>query len=188
MAKTARIILTFDCNRRCVGCCNDSMDLMSQAKVISKVSDLAGYDEVIVTGGEPFLHPDSLVDFLKEVRALRPRPRIYLYTAMYHRGALPYVLPLVNGIHYTLHAEATHKDVDAFHAFQNYAEYFTGHSFRLYVDNRCCIPVFVKPSVWQRVEMKGWIDNGNCPLPPNETLFIWGREVDRRKLLDIVYS
>jgi organic radical activating enzyme len=162
---------------------------MSEARVICSTNDLVGYDEVVITGGEPLLYPDALIDFIKNVRSANPKAKIYLYTATMppHKPFfVPLLMSLLNGIHYTIHAEATQTDIDDFHHFQAYAKlYSSALSFRLYIDNRCTIPAFIQPNVWVRAEIKGWIDNGNCPLPMHEHLLIWGPKVEKK--LDIVY-
>ena len=112
--KTARVIFTFDCNRRCVGCCNESMSLMSEARVICSTNDLVGYDEVVITGGEPLLYPDALIDFIQNVRSANPKAKIYLYTATMppHKPFfIPLLMSLLNGIQYTIHAEAIQTDI-----------------------------------------------------------------------------
>lgn len=180
MAKdTARLIWTFNCNRACPGCCNNSMDNMKQAKVITSIDDLAPYREILITGGEPMLYPSTLLDFVTKIRKSKSHVRIYLYTAKFDVRYMSAVIGAVDGIHYTIHAEANDNDVFGFQLFQamiNGPEY-AHKSFRAYIDNKCQLPVRVIPAPWTRLECKGWIDNGECPVPQNEDLLIWGKDV-----------
>lgn len=178
MAKTtARLIWTFDCNRACPGCCNNSMDNMQQAKVISSLDSLTSYREILITGGEPLLYPLQLLNFITQIRKANEKAKVYLYTAKINIRYMKDVIRAVDGIHYTLHADATPDDVWGFHIFQAMidCDEFKSKSFRAYIDNKCQYPVEITPSPWTRLECKGWVDNGNCPVPANEDLLIWGK-------------
>ena len=52
MKKTARVIITSKCDRKCPGCCNSKLDYTSLAKVIGGITTLKDYEEVVITGGE----------------------------------------------------------------------------------------------------------------------------------------
>ena len=45
-------------------------------------------------------------------------------------------------------------------------------SWRLFVDNRVLLPLWLIPRIWTRVEIKAWLPEGQCPLPPQEDLLI----------------
>ena len=57
MKKTARVIITSKCDRKCPGCCNSKLDYTSLAKVIGGITALKDYEEVVITGGEPMINP-----------------------------------------------------------------------------------------------------------------------------------
>ena len=65
MKKTARVIVTLACNRKCPGCCNETIGKVASIGDISVLSD---YEEVVITGGEPMLNPDSLLRFIKALK------------------------------------------------------------------------------------------------------------------------
>ena len=56
----ARVLVTKKCNRKCKGCCNETLG------IIDKISfeDLFKYDEICITGGEPMLLSDRLVEMI----------------------------------------------------------------------------------------------------------------------------
>ena len=60
----ARVIVTKKCNRKCKGCCNERLGL------IDKVSfeDLFKYEEICITGGEPMLMSERVVEMIHRLR------------------------------------------------------------------------------------------------------------------------
>lgn len=78
MIDTVRIILFLDCNLHCRYCCNNIPKYRSQfqEKRIEEI-DFDKYQNVAITGGEPFLHKDRLYFALSSVPAGKP---VYLYT------------------------------------------------------------------------------------------------------------
>ena len=48
MKKTARVIITSKCDRKCPGCCNSKLDYTSLAKVIGGITALKDYHPVIL--------------------------------------------------------------------------------------------------------------------------------------------
>ena len=81
MKKTARVIITSKCDRKCPGCCNSKLDYTSLAKVIGGITALKDYEEVVITGGEPMINPAQLYTVIKMLRKQNKRQKIYLYTA-----------------------------------------------------------------------------------------------------------
>ena len=125
---------------------------------LKKFSDLNGYDKVILTGGEPMLDADRVINIATSIR-FHSHCKIYLYTA-YHKNDwdLERVLQQVDGIHYSLHAEATGVDIFDFECFQQRIQTWADvKSFRLFVDNKIKCAVHVRPNTWQQVEFKPWL-------------------------------
>ncbi len=176
--KIARVIITFKCLRKCAGCCNTYKSIMSVAKLLDDITTLKDYDIVMITGGEPMLMPDRVIDLSKQLRSVS-KCKIYLYTA-YHKKLedLVSVLHYVDGIQYSLHAEATPYDIDDFHSFQNSISGYINKSFRLFIDNRIIHFVKILPMLWKRVEIKHWLTEEELlnkqtnGLPAGEELFI----------------
>lgn len=64
--KIARVVLWLACNRKCPMCCNNNSDAIAAATRVPDMSHIRDYDQVILTGGEPMLAPDQLVERIKE--------------------------------------------------------------------------------------------------------------------------
>lgn len=172
--KIARVILNWDCNRNCDHCCNKALTAQPES---CWVSDLADYDEVLITGGEPMLHPEDVADLVESLRMqaeeLGKPQKIYLYTALFSPWLFD-LAAMVDGIHFTLHHPLTQTDWDGFNRFQRVIgkHQDSGKSFRLYIDSRVRVPISILPKFWSRVEIKAW--QQDCPLPPNEVLLQMG--------------
>ncbi len=176
MSRTARLIITFECERGCTYCCNRYTRIMSQAKRIPDVSPLRGFDIVCITGGEPMLSPDKTLAVIRDIRRECNGAAVYLYTALLAE-AMPEVLDAVDGVHFTLHDGATEGDISDFHNLQDMLEGRDG-SYRLYVNPSVRWPVAVKPHLWKRIEVKQWmseqqlLDMQPGGLPIDEEMFI----------------
>lgn len=169
--KIARVITTWACPRDCDNCCNKDPGIVEQAKPCSVADLQAEYDQVILTGGEPMLHPVRILNIIKQLRR-QTHPnvqKIFLYTAMF-TPALHGLVPRLDGVHFTLHYPLRRGDVWGFYRFQNLAQHAGPEkSFRLYIEPRITKPISIIPSAWARVKVKPWLDQ--YPLPPNEELF-----------------
>lgn len=98
MKKTARVIITSKCDRKCPGCCNSKLDYTSLAKVIGGITALKDYEEVVITGGEPMINPAQLYTVIKMLRKQNKRQKIYLYTACLTMDDHPVILKHLDGI------------------------------------------------------------------------------------------
>lgn len=173
----ARVIITMDCRRNCVGCCNTYDHIMSQSICIKSIRKLPKATKTVcVTGGEPMLNPDRTLDIIKAIRTHLPRAIVYLYTALYDER-INKILDWVDGVHYTLHAAASKNDVIDFYRFQTNLIGRSG-SYRIYIDPRVSLPVVVDPSLWSTVIRRKWqteqelVDVQPEGLPVGETLYI----------------
>ena len=167
-ARKARVIITFKCNRRCVNCCNTYKSIIDAGKHIRSITELAGYDQVILTGGEPMLFPDTVIGICEQLG--KQGSEVFLYTALWV-PQITTILKLVKGIHYTVHSPASDCDMIGFYKFQDLIKNRIG-SYRLYIDPEVNRLITINPSVWSRVEIKPWLKEGECPLPIGEELFI----------------
>ncbi|MEI8339365.1 MAG: 4Fe-4S cluster-binding domain-containing protein [bacterium] len=174
----ARLIITFTCNRACQGCCNSYSSILNRAEYIDDVSEISGFNSICLTGGEPLLNIDSTINILQAVKIKCPNSKVYLYTAFFTERVNE-ILDMVDGIHYTLHAEANLKDIEDFEKFQSLISIRSNEkSFRLYIDSRVKHAVSIKPNIWKRLEIKRWLTEEELlllqpeGLPPNEKLFI----------------
>ncbi|MBU1087771.1 MAG: hypothetical protein KKD05_09695, partial [Candidatus Omnitrophica bacterium] len=58
MMKKLRLLLFTECNRNCNGCCNNDWDLKS----LLNEHLFKEYSEILLTGGEPMLHPELILE------------------------------------------------------------------------------------------------------------------------------
>ena len=174
MTKTARVIITAKCQRSCSYCVNTYKGVLSSAKRIASIESVAGFEEVVITGGEPMLDVAHTKWNINKLRRFIPKPKIFLYSALYKPELVREVLPLIDGLHFTLHSEANQKDLEDFGRLQrDLIEYNTSNkSVRAYISPDIQHPVTIMPYLWRRLEIKPWIKEGDCCLPSNETLFI----------------
>lgn len=158
--KKLRLLLFSECQKTCAGCCNKDWDLNS----LPVCTDYSGYDQIMLTGGEPMLHPDMVLAVIKEIRETS-RAKIYVYTAKVDDLASTLsVIKASDGICLTLHDQ---EDVEPFHVLDFYLDVIEDiglYSMRLNVfkginPNRV--------SGWWKVKSNiEWIKN--CPLPVDE--------------------
>jgi len=82
MNNKARVLITQDCNRNCPNCCAEYSTIMS-TMCPCKVEDMANYDELLITGGEPMLYPEKVMAFIKKSKEVKSRHKnISLYRIM----------------------------------------------------------------------------------------------------------
>lgn len=171
--RKARLILTWDCLRRCPRCCNDSLNRDAIPRV-DRYEDLDEFDEVIITGGEPMLDAAATLDFCRELKRLRPERIVYLYSSLWD-PAMYDLLQLIDGIHYTVHDPMSPRDGYGFDAMQIAISVARSEgrelSCRLYVEASVTRPVQIYPFLWDRVEIFAMKEE--CPAPSDETLLVW---------------
>ena len=157
MKKTLRLLLLKECNRNCQGCCNKDWDLDS----LEVETDFSQYSEILLTGGEPMLKPELIIEICKKITEQTNVP-IYLYTA--ETNCLLSIVPYINGITLTLHKQL---DVESFKSLNNIIEFFIDEPFSLRLNVFKGVSIEgVDVSKWQVKRDMEWIEN--CPLPKNE--------------------
>ena len=168
--KKARLIITMDCPRKCPGCCNEYPSMKALMQPV-RLDQLAEYDEVMITGGEPMLYPERIKTVVAALRSQRKERSIFMYSALY-RAEFWELLPLLDGVHYTIHENPSIADIHGFDYFQMGIRNNPHGSYRLYIDQRVSLPVIIQPNLWCRVEIKPWLDERDCPLPEGESLLV----------------
>ena len=168
MKKKLRLLVTKECNRHCPLCCNKHYDL----DALPKVGTFAGYDEILLTGGEPMLDYQLVNKTVSTIRIENKKAKIYMYTA---KTDLPFQLLLMlllklNGITITLHGQ---EDVP----------YFVDFVIMLHMVYGVSVPRSLRVSVFKHVDITkhrelikccGWKIKDNltwqkeCPLPNGE--------------------
>lgn len=104
--KKLRLLITAECPNKCPLCCNNRFDL----EKIPVVDSFDGYEEIMITGGEPLLFPKE-VGFLAMYIKLRTKAKVYIYTANFNIKTFSLLSLVVDGFVYTPHSQ---KDVDDF--------------------------------------------------------------------------
>lgn len=161
--KILRLLLFSSCNRACPGCCNKQWDL----DALPVGDGYAGYDQIILTGGEPMLNPSLVMQTIRDIRQ-ESSAAIILYTAKPER--LPFVMPYLDGATVTLHEQA---DVAVFRALPKMRG-----SLRVNVFAGVDIGPVPGWKVKRNIE---WIED--CPLPENE-VFMRLSPRDRHRVVD----
>ena len=161
-----RLMTTLNCNRHCVGCCNNDWDFNK----VSYCETYDGYDEILLTGGEPLLYPHRIIRLCADIRA-QTDTKIYLYTAICDY-TLQAIIPFVDGICLTLH---TRDDLKNFIEFDRICRpsLVRNKSMRLNVfEEAGSVSKYwpIRNTFWKVKEDMEWIKN--CPLPVNEVLML----------------
>ena len=159
--KKLRLVLFEACNRNCEGCCNKDWDLAS----LPECTDYTPYREILLTGGEPMLNPELVVQAIREIREQTDAP-IILYTADLTQQLWLFLISgLIDGLTVTLHEAA---DVPLFYDFDSrfLPSAKLKQRLRLNVFKEAGA-VTAKPH-WKVKPNIEWIRN--CPLPDGEVL------------------
>jgi len=164
MKNTLRLVLFDECDRNCKYCVNKQHD----TKNLPICTDFSGYDEIILTGGEPMLNPDLIIDTVESITEQGLRPDFILYTGKIDDlQAMEKIFYVLDGLTVSLHKQ---KDVFTFMTFNNHFDITLykelGFKFRLNIMKSVVIP---------RILTKGWdvksiIPLTDCPVPEHETL------------------
>lgn len=158
-----RLLITEECDRNCEGCCNNDWDLDG----LPVVKSFKAYEQVLITGGEPMLIPDLVIDIARQVRRENPETRIFVYTANLQRVQdVLAVLREVDGITVTLHNQG---DVPDLLRLDRLLLHNSIYSLRLNVFKGVVVPELWAP--WAIKDNIEWIEN--CPLPEGEVFGRW---------------
>jgi len=173
MKNTARVIVTFDCNRKCPGCCNTKLP---EYRVVLNNEELMEYQEIVITGGEPLLMPDKILFFIFSMREKGYQGKMYLYTSLWKENYIyKRILNSLDGFTFTLHAECTDTDISALKNLSNCGFPQTSDfSSRLIIDKR----VYDKYDLsninfekWNIIRKLEWKEK--CDPAPNEELLVY---------------
>jgi hypothetical protein len=141
---------------------------------IEDVQELLGYEEIILTGGEPMLYLMELNDFVVALRNIGYKGNIYLYTATVNISS-PGVMRLlrdIDGITYTIHAEANDSDIKLLKSLSSLSILgYENFSSRLIIDSRVYDRYDfsnIDLTNWDVIRKLQWKDY--CPPAPNEEL------------------
>jgi pyruvate-formate lyase-activating enzyme len=170
--KTARVLITYDCNHNCEYCCNDYDIVQKSIRVIDDISLLKDYEEVLITGGEPLFRAEYLVGLLNRLREQNSEQKIYMYTAFHHKK-FAQIYPLIDGVTLTLHKD----DQDISELLLNFQldMMIDGErkNNRLSIDPDIDIMLLIIPMYWKSIKIKHWFtwEEQSKVIPPHEDLF-----------------
>lgn len=168
MTKRLRLLLTQKCNRKCEGCCNKDWDL-DALPVYDRTTPFEVY---MITGGEPMLFVDELLECLTALPRTPGDQRI-LYTAHPQPlTAMPTVLMFLTGLTVTLHEP---QDVQPFLDLNNYLLGMEAlgqrWDLRLNVFKGVELPPGTNTSLWDVRKERVWIPE--CGLSEGEVFMRW---------------
>jgi hypothetical protein len=171
MNKKLRLLVTTKCPNKCPMCCNNSWDFSSLPVV-----DRWNYEEIMITGGEPQLFYDRVIELAKAVRVIgglsTSVPKVYVYTSIAAWDMVRNILCYIDGIVLTPHSQI---EIERFVELNKLmlelkgtkADFTEGKSLRLnlFADMKSLLPKHIDLSLWQVKDME-WLDN--CPVPKGE--------------------
>lgn len=153
---------------------------MSRARYIDSLEEMDKHDVICITGGEPQLRVDRILEVINWARELSHKPKLYMYTTIYTEDSCG-IAQMIDGIHYSIHAPMTNED------YKHFCEFEWGvvgvlhkqKSFRLYIESSIEGFISFHPSRYQRIEAKGWQTEDELlkiqpyGIPAGETMYIW---------------
>ncbi len=181
MKKTARVIVTYRCDRKCENCCNEHIRNAPEVQF----EDLLEYDEIVITGGEPMLIAMRVFGLVHRLLDRKFRGRIWLYTATFNANSWEHkmLIRYVDGITYTFHADYTNRDISR---LKDLTEFLNSGglsgSYRLMVDSRVMRDISLQDikgiRKWTDIKALVWKD-GACPVPQHEELLFYDLEKEQ---------
>lgn len=177
----ALVSLFHDCGRNCKGCADTLERTKQERQEITTFAELAGFEEIIVTGGDPMVRPIETANWLDDysMTTQRKRQRLTLYTArspMLLRDIVWF--DRVDGVTFTVHRRPTGDELDSFTSVQNIAFEKGRTSFRLKIDERCVIELKILPAAWASIELFKWMGPEESCIPEDAVLLDWKGELD----------
>jgi organic radical activating enzyme len=144
---------------------------------LDNLGDLNEYDAVLLTGGEPMLHPNITRYFASALKLFNTARQVYLYTAMYSSALVP-MLDIVDGITFTAHDTTSKRKLSILQNELQPSRY-RHKSLRLSLA-RNIGTVNIKPHLWSSIKLKTWRSESNMAIEQsagnimqNEDVFLW---------------
>lgn len=99
------LLTTKQCHRNCRWCCNKFRNL----ETLPICDSYKGYEEIIITGGEPTLFSDQVVSLAKKIRQENSTASLTLYTTRTEN--LPQMGEVFDKIFFTIHSRPQIEDL-----------------------------------------------------------------------------
>jgi hypothetical protein len=145
---------------------------MHDLSTLPVATDYSQYDEIMLTGGEPLLHPHILRSIIFDIKEQAPDAKLYVYTAKVDwLYPLLNVLSAVDGMTITLHTE---PDVFDFQLLAHKL-YVSGKSMRLKVCEGLPMPIVPRLEKFWSVSRFSWM--ADSPVPEGEDFMRVGGKV-----------
>ena len=171
--KSARLLITLACGRGCEYCANKYPHIRKHMQKLEDVAQLADYDMICLSGGEPFLRPVRFQHTVEALYGQNEKQKLYVYTSLAH-PVLRVALPFLDGVTYTVHRNYDKKDIWGLVEVQNILE-GDGGEHRLNLSPDIMEPLPIKPSVWSSIKIKTWRDVGDPLLClPEDDMYVMG--------------
>jgi pyruvate formate-lyase activating enzyme-like uncharacterized protein len=171
MKNKARLLVTLDCIRDCSYCPNKHSRIIQQATAISDLKELISYREIMISGGEPTLHFEMTMRTVRYLKRQNPNLVLYVYFSLWKSNMIG-LLEAVDGIQFTLHRDATAKEVADFYILQKDLLLFKEKSQRLVIIEKVACRIVIDCQMWKKVIVKPPRLGDNCIVPEDEDLYL----------------
>jgi hypothetical protein len=151
-----------ECNRACPGCCNKDWDLDN----LPTATEFTGYDEILITGGEPMLQKAKLAHLIAKLRSVTDA-KIFVYTAWNVPVEIDWLINQADGITWTMHEQSDAHNLIALN-FLSWKEAWPNKSLHLNVFKGIDLGHCPETYGWKVKRDMEWIVD--CPLPENEVI------------------
>ena len=163
MIDTLRIVLFWECNLSCSYCCNEIPEVRKNITP-TKLDDIDfdEYDNICISGGEPFLDESLLVTVLEKAKG----KNIYIYSngmkiSMSALSNIDYHWKDVKGINIGLHDPKTYaKLIDKFEHFYHLVRFHVQDIYKQQMVND-----------YPHIKFHYWKMN-NCDVPNEEVIVL----------------
>jgi len=155
-----RLLVTKKCHLKCEKCSNKQFDLDN----LPSLDEFHKFDEVIITGGEPYLYPDKLHNLIGYIKG-HSSAKIYIYSA--HFGILndTWLLSHIDGITFTIHKNSQFSLTIFKLSEFKLAKIKLNHNLTLilYIENDLYLvslsDYYVNKHLWDKIKYFDMIDN-----------------------------
>ena len=106
--KTARVLITTECNLKCEYCCNKLPEIQESFKMTTMDQFVKmDYDVVNISGGEPMKNVEKIDSLVYALDKADNNATLYLYTNGYesYEGDIHHIASLIDGVNIGCHGD-----------------------------------------------------------------------------------